>query len=99
MAETEKAEATLWDVLREFLHHSTISGADQDRLKRSLDVLDPDVDDADVPPVPETPEEELARLRAESKSRAEQDAAQASPEPPADEPAAGPPSFLAPQST
>lgn len=56
----------LHDVIRELIHHSTLGGFDKDRLAYAVDKDDPDVDvdPADEPVIPETPEQELARLRA-----------------------------------
>jgi hypothetical protein len=70
MGIVDKAEATIYGVLHELIDHSTLGNLDQARLRRSVDVLDPAVEADAIPAVPETPEEELARLRAESAARA-----------------------------
>lgn len=56
----------LHDILRELIQHSTLGGFDKDRLAYAVDKDDPDVEvnPADEPVIPETPEQELARLRA-----------------------------------
>ena len=63
----EKAERTLFEVLHILIDHVGLSPVQKLSLKRSVDVLDPDVDNSELEPDPapaETPEEELARLRA-----------------------------------
>lgn len=57
----------LHGIVRELLAHSTLGGFDKARLQFHLDTDDPETDSPSPlaePVTPETPEQELARLRA-----------------------------------
>ena len=58
-------DPTLYDVLRTLIDHSTLGPRDKLKLHRNVDIVDPDAEAAPEEAVPETPEEELARLRQE----------------------------------
>lgn len=56
-------------IVRELIDHSTLGGFDKSRLKFHLDTDDPETESPDPveePTTPETPDQELARLRAEN---------------------------------
>lgn len=58
---------SLYAIVRELLAHSTLGGYDKARLLFHLDTADPQVESpppAAEPVTPETPDQELARLRA-----------------------------------
>jgi hypothetical protein len=62
-------DPTIYSVLRTLVDHSTLGMLDRLKLHRNIDVVDPDATPAPEVKEPETPEQELTRLRQEAADR------------------------------